>query len=139
MLSRNSIAAAASCSSILDSANPTWISTHSPGFGGSSASRAMLISRRTPLTLTLARSGWTGSISTTSPGMPRHIRHLLDREFPEHLIDRGLGFLYPVDRGRGDYEQVVDGVKLGHLPALVAGQADGEHPALGRLAEGPHQ
>src|ERR1700744_4006359 len=120
MPSRNSRAAAASRSSILDRANPTWISTHSPGLGGSSASRPMLISRRTPLTLTLARSGCSASISTTSPGMPRHMRHLLNREFPENLVDRGLGFLDPVHRGGRDHEQVVDGVQLGHLPALVA-------------------
>ena len=44
-------------SSILDSAKPTWMSTHSPGLGGSSASRPMLITRLTPLTSTLARSG----------------------------------------------------------------------------------
>ena len=54
------MAAAASRSSIFDSAKPTWISTHSPGTGGSSVSRPMLISRRTPLTSTLARSGCSG-------------------------------------------------------------------------------
>ena len=67
------MAAAASASSILDRAKPTWISTHSPGFGGSSDSRPMLISRLTPLTFTFARSGWSGWISTTSPGIPRHM------------------------------------------------------------------
>src|ERR1700722_7785824 len=139
MLSRNSMAAAASCSSILDRAKPTWISTHSPGFGGSSDSRPMLISRLTPLTSTFARSGWSVLISMTSPGIPRHMRHLLNGELPEHLVDRGLGFLYPVDRGRRGHEEVVDGVKLGHLPSLVAGQADGEHPALAGLIEGAHQ
>src|SRR5262249_26272775 len=70
---RTCSAAAASLSSILDRAKPTWMSTHSPASGGSSASRPMLITRRTPLTSTLARSAWSGRNSTTSPGMPRHI------------------------------------------------------------------
>src|ERR1700733_11157108 len=102
------MAAAASASSILDRAKPTWISTHSPGLGGSSASRPMLIIRFTPLTSTFARSGWSGLISMTSPGIPRHMRHLRCGEFPEHLVGGGLRFLDPVDgRRRGD-EQVVD-------------------------------
>src|SRR5215469_4092876 len=67
------MAAAASPSSILDRANPTWISTHSPGLGGSSESRPTLMTRRTPLTSTLARSGCSGRNSITSPGMPRHM------------------------------------------------------------------
>src|SRR5215468_10735102 len=135
--STNCIAGAASASSILDSANPTWISTHSPGLGGSSDSRPMLISRLTPLTSTLARSGCSGCISMTSPGMPRHMGHLqsCDGEFPEHLVDRGLRLLDPVDRGGRRHEQVVDAVKFGHLAALVAGQPDGEHPAPARLVE----
>ena len=66
-------AAAASASSILDRAKPTWISTHSPGLGGSSESRPTLMTRRTPLTSTLARSGCSGRNSITSPGMPRHM------------------------------------------------------------------
>src|ERR1700679_3374829 len=99
MPSRDSMAAAASASSILDRAEPTWISTHSPGLGGSSDSSPMLMSRLTPLTSTLARSEWSGLISMTSPGIPRHMRHLRCGEVPEDLVDRGLGFLYPVDRG----------------------------------------
>ena len=39
----------------------------------------MLIARRTPLTSTLARSGWSGRISTISPGIPRHIPRSLVR------------------------------------------------------------
>src|SRR5215472_18602773 len=128
MPSRNCIAAAASASSIFDRAKPTWISTHSPGFGGSSESSPMLISRLTPLTFTLARSGCSGCSSTTSPGMPRHMRHLLRAadafsaaclaesgagQFPEHLVDRRLRFLDPVDRGGRHDEQVVDTVQLG--------------------------
>src|SRR5580693_2443352 len=139
MPSRNSMAAAASASSILDRAKPTWISTHSPGFGGSSDSSPMLISRFTPLTSTFARSGWSGWISMTSPGIPRHMRHLRCGEFPEHLVDGGLGFLDPVNRGRRGDEEVVDGGELGHLAAVVAGQADGEHPAPGGFVEGAEQ
>src|SRR3954469_15246451 len=73
MPSRNSSAAWASPSSILDSANPTWIRTQSPGTTTSSSSSPMLIARRTPLTLTLARSGRSSRISMTSPGIPRHM------------------------------------------------------------------
>src|SRR5215469_11521908 len=152
--SRNAMAAAASASSILDSAKPTWISTHSPGLGGSSASSPMLISRLTPLTFTLARSGCSGWSSTTSPGMPRHMRHLLCAaggssaacladsgagQFPEHLIDRRLRLLDPVDRGGRHDEQVVDAVQLGHLSARVARQPDGQHPAAAGLVEGTQQ
>src|SRR6516225_2087733 len=148
------MAAAASASSIFDRAKPTWIRTHSPGWGGSSESRPMLIIRRTPLTFTLARSGCSGWSSTTSPGMPRHMRHLLRAadgssaarldesgagQFPEHLIDRRLRFLDPVDRGGRHDEQVVDAVQLGHLPAGVARQPDGQHPAAAGLVEGTQQ
>src|SRR5579859_1246273 len=48
--------------------------THSPGARGSSESSPTLMTRLTPLTSTLARSGWSGSSSITSPGMPRHMR-----------------------------------------------------------------
>src|SRR6185437_3062304 len=88
MLSRNSRAAAASASSILESAKPTWMSTHSPGSGMSSASRPTLITRRTPLTSTLARSGWSGRNSITSPGMPRHMRSPFFLDEVEHDLDR---------------------------------------------------
>src|SRR5260370_22765020 len=148
MPSRNSKADAASISSIFDKAKPTWISTHSPGLGGSSQSSPMLINRRTPLTSTLARSGCSAKSSITSPGMPRHMGHHFlipeigecgEAELPQHLIDRGLSLLDPVHRGGWRDEQVVDAVQFGHLPALVAGQPDGEHPPPARLAHGAPQ
>src|SRR5713226_135911 len=137
MPSRNCMAAAASSSSIFDRAKPTWISTHSPGAGGSSESRPMLIIRRTPLTATLARSGCSGTSSMTSPGMPRHMSALLYSQLPKHLVDRGLRFLDAVHGRRRHHEQVVDAVQLSHLPAVVAGQPDGEHAPPARLVEGP--
>src|SRR5690606_30681029 len=83
---RKSSVALASVSSSLDIANPTWISTQSPGCGGSSASSPMFTARRTPLTSTRARSGWLGSNSTTSPGMPRHTgAHLPTHPVPQRL------------------------------------------------------
>src|SRR5690349_4471527 len=99
----------------------------------------MLISRLTPLTSTFARSGWSGWISTTSPGIPRHMCHLRCGEFPKDLVDRGLGFLDAVNRRRRGDEEVVDGRELCHLPAVVAGQPDREQPAPACLVEGTEQ
>src|SRR6266542_3879835 len=136
MPSRKSSAALASSSSILESAKPTWIRTQSPGSSVSPSSRPMLTARLTPLTSTLARSGRSGSSSTTSPGMPRHMASPSSGEgglgqFPEDVVEGGLRFLDPVDGCRRDHEEVVDGVQLGHLAALVAGEPDGEQAAAG--------
>src|SRR5581483_5223141 len=59
----------------------------SPGTGGSSVNRPILIARLTPLTSTLARSGWSGRISITSPGMPRHMSYYLRGGSWLHLAD----------------------------------------------------
>src|SRR6266699_5769977 len=100
MPSRKARADAASSSSIFESAKPTWIRTQSPGASGSSASRPMLMTRLTPLTLTRARSGWSGRNSTTSPGMPRHMTvHPLVRD---QFQDRAHG---AVDRGGDRFAQ----------------------------------
>ena len=48
----------ASSSSILDIANPTWMSTQSPIWRFSSSSKPMLMRRLTPLTSTRARCSW---------------------------------------------------------------------------------
>src|SRR5215469_14304325 len=138
MPSRNSRAAAASASSILDSANPTWISTHSPGTTVSFSSSPMLMTRRTPLTLTLARSGWSARISITSPEIPRHMRPLLCDEamVSTGLIRAGENVEHDPDRiiyGRGDRfakaDAVVHAARLAphhdHLPG--AGIKHAEH------------
>src|SRR5256885_16641461 len=70
---RKARAAAASSSSILERANPTWIRIQSPGWMFASSSRPMLMARRTPLTSTMARSARSAYSSTTSPGIPRHM------------------------------------------------------------------
>ncbi len=66
---------AASASSILAMAKPTWMSTQSPGSRPSSSRRRMLMLRRTPATSTLARCRFSSRSSTTSPGIPRHMAH----------------------------------------------------------------
>src|SRR5512132_4160637 len=75
-------------------------------------------------------TGWSGAVGR----LQRHLGQL-----PQDVVDGGLCLLDPVDRGRGDHEQVVDGVELGHLAALVDGPTDGEQPAPARLLEGANQ
>src|SRR6266571_8061393 len=146
MPSRKARADRASSSSILDRANPTWMSTQSPVPTRPFSSSPMLMVRRTPLTFTLARSGRSCRISTTSPGIPRHMLapsvglvEQLPRQLPQDVVQGGLGLLDPVDRGRRHHEQVVDGLRLRHPAAVVPGQADGEQAAPTGLVEGPDQ
>src|SRR5579871_5163865 len=63
--------ARASCSSILESANPTWISTQSPRSAEvpSTSSRPMFTVRRTPATSTVASLFCSSTTSSTSPGI----------------------------------------------------------------------
>src|SRR5580698_3468896 len=73
MSCREASARAASFSSILDMANPTWMSTQSPGSSFSSSSKPILMMRVTPETSTLARCSCTSDSSCSCPGMPRHM------------------------------------------------------------------
>src|SRR5882757_7955581 len=86
MPSRNSMAAFASASSILERAKPTWMRIQSPGWRSSPVSRPMLMARLTPLTLTFARSGWSTTNSTISPGIPRHISLSHRDGFEDELV-----------------------------------------------------
>src|SRR5579884_3887379 len=64
----------------LEIANPTWISTQSPGTTpspSSASSRPMLTLRRTPATSTLAKRRSSSTISTTCPGIAKHTRRVL--------------------------------------------------------------
>src|SRR5918992_5366465 len=129
MPSRKSRAALASCSSILDRAKPTWISTQSPGSSFSSSSRPMLIARRTPLTSTLARSGRSSISSTISPGMPRHMLFLQVDGFQDQLVT-AVGLEVEAAAGRAGGEGVGG---LGLVPAVAAADPDRhDHQVDGR-------
>ena len=67
------------------------------------------------------------------PGQRRH------GQLPQRVVHGGLRFLDAVHRGRRRHEQVVQAVQLGHLAAVVAGDAHGEHAAAGRLVQGAQQ
>src|ERR1700692_1539215 len=73
MSCREAKARAASSSSIFDMANPTWISTQSPGSSPSSSSRPILMIRVTPETSTRARCSFKWLTSFSCPGIPRHM------------------------------------------------------------------
>src|SRR5271165_1887789 len=62
---------------ILLIAKPTWISTQSPGTGGSSCKSPKSTLRRTPTTSTTARFEFRESSSTICPGIARHTLLLL--------------------------------------------------------------
>src|SRR5258708_32425135 len=115
--SRNSIAAFASASSILERAKPTWIRIQSPGWRSSSESSSMLIARLTPLTLTLARSGWPVRSSMISPGIPRHIAVSHRDRFEDEVVtgngDEFDGGTVGDAAGRDQFEAHREG-RLGH-------------------------
>src|SRR4051812_1005901 len=64
---------------------------------------------------------------------------LVESELPQRVVDRGLGLLNPMHGIRRHHEKMVDTAQLGHFPALVARQADGEQATPARLLEGAHE
>src|SRR4051794_26317286 len=115
--------------SVVSTANPMWISTHWPGAGGSS-SRPMFTRRATPSTSTSA--SWSpkpGTISTTRPGMPRHIS--------DHLRQADLGGDQIPHHRRSGLDGGLDGRGEADAVAGVDHLAADEHRALGEPAAEP--